>query len=76
MRHKPYTNFAVTEDSLTLKTEQEQVKTNHNALEEIRKEQMKGREERPVTNVRTVVAGINCTFNEWAEHIGNLLKQR
>lgn len=72
MKQKPYTNFKVP-DVLTLETEQQPSKTNHVALDELRKQQMVGRVERPVTGVKTTFYHVADSFNEWSKHINNLL---
>lgn len=72
MKQKPYTNFDVP-DTLTLETAQEPCKTNHDALEDIRKQQMVGRVERPAVNVVTYDIETLVDFNDWSKHIHNLL---
>jgi hypothetical protein len=75
MKQKPYTNFAVP-DTDAYETAQEPSKTNHDALEAIRKMQSQGRVERPVTGVKTTVIEYPKTFNDWSNHIRHLLITR
>lgn len=70
MKQKPYTNFKVSEDLLTLKTEQEASKTNHAALEAIRQSQMQ-----PTIPVEDARKGTE-QFNQWAANISQQLKTR
>jgi len=72
---KNYTNFKVVDDSVAMKQEQTPSKTNYEGLEAIRKEQMKGRIERPIAVSSTVTVMTNQNFNEWTQHINNLITQ-
>lgn len=74
MRKKPYTNFKLVNE--TLHTAQESSQTNHDALEAIRKEQMRGRVERFPAVRSTVIMMTTSNFNEWANHIHNLLTKK
>lgn len=76
MIKKSYTNFAVTDDALQIKTEQEPCKTNATAIEAMRAKQCTPFKETFPVHVHHSIVDNSMSFNEWAIHIHKLVTDK